>query len=1087
MSYILKNWLLLQHLEDEFLLSSSPFFPEISALGTDLAELSFRLGTELENVTRQWSALRHFQHHPAPALASGQCQIRLSPPQHLPLWTTPLSLNFAWVSWPVGERLIVHVPALGTQVLVGHPHKLEQTLQAHLQQQVQWRSAYQLPLLSFWQRLKTCAIEPLELEYVYLAPKEQALQEQARQPSKLLVEEKGRILSAEVLPQAWETESQVKNLGQILSGKQRQSLLLVGPSGVGKTALLYQCVRKRKALGLGLRPCWAFTGSELIAGNSGFGAWQEEARRLMTETMAHQALLFLGNLTELVEVGKGESQPTGLAELLQPALRQGQIQAVAECTPEQYKLLERQLPQLIQAFQVVQVTEPDPPTLKRILHKKAQSLGKTQNSHWHPDAIQAVEDLHQRFVTYSAFPGRLLHFMLRMSQREQKKGIDAAAVIQTFAQESGLPLWLLDPNQTLNAESTLQWFEQRIIGQTQASSALLDILALLKSNLNQTQRPMASFLLVGPTGVGKTALAKALAEFLFGSEKRLLRLDMSEYQQAQAVQRLTGIWGQEGLLTARVREQPFGILLFDELEKAHPSFFDLLLQILGEGRLTDHQGRLANFCNTVILMTSNLGARELFQRQPGFSQEKPEQDLESHFVKAVQQYFRPELFNRIDRVIPFRPLSRDMAEKITQRELSRLHQRQGLQELGMQLQVQPEALAYLANHAYDIRYGARPLKRLLERQVLLPLAERINLENQVKLKGCVVEVALQNRELAFYLTPATSVESHQVLSQAAALGQLSKMRKQLQQLQASQAYREICNELYWLEREKNKYEKQAKALKKNLASDMMRFRAWKRFESLLGVKNELETLLQTVETFETELWLACCETESLPDSVIALQKDHLQIQVQTLLLEIYRQLHPQADQVTLLLYRKDLAPEFSLLSAYFELAKQRFQAVNLYACDPIRHENGEWRDHKGEAKFNYRPLKTLPTESEKSQIFLLEITGADALLWWQGEAGLHSFRKTAKGKRLLWGVEAKDCSLAHFQEAYQPQDLQYNSPFAAFMPRREYHLYSQEIYDSLLNKHLHWGAPGWQAKLADCLEASLNRHILKLLESDDGN
>ncbi len=1085
MSYTLQNWLVLQPLDDGLILARSPFFRAVSALGTDRDELCTRLAAELENVSRSWSPLQHFQHHPALAIESGQMQIQLTAPMHLPLWTSPLNLSFAWVSWQVGERAIFHFPTLGTLVLVRDPSKQVQTLQAHVQQQVQWRSAYQLPMLHFWQRQHTLEVEPHELNYVYLPPKEQAQQAQqaqSRQKTKLLVEEKGRILTAEGLNQAWEMETQLKTLAPILSGKQRQSVLLVGPSGVGKTALAHQWVRKCKALGQGQIPCWAITGSELIAGNSGFGAWQEEARRLIAEAMSHQALLFLGNLTELAEVGKGESQNTGLAELLQPALRQRQIQAVAECTPEQYKLLERQMPQLIQAFQIVQVKEPEPNALKRILHKKAESLSKTQQSSWNRAAIQAVEDLHRRFATYSAFPGRLLHFMQRMSQLTQHKPVDAKAVIQTFAQESGLPLWLLDPDQRLNPESTLNWFDQRIIGQTQASSALLDVLALLKSNLNQTQRPMASFLMVGPTGVGKTALAKALAQFLFGSEKRLLRLDMSEYQQAQAVQRLTGIWGQEGLLTARVREQPFGILLFDELEKAHPAFFDLLLQILGEGRLTDHQGRLANFCNTVILMTSNLGARELFQRQPGFSQEKREPDLDSHFVKAIQQFFRPELFNRIDRAIPFRPLSQEMAEKITVRELSLLHQRQGLRELGLQLQVRPDALAYLATHAYDIRYGARPLKRLLERQVLLPLAERINQENPATLRDAVVEISLQKSELCFHLSPATSTRSHQAPAIATTLGQFSKLRQQLERLQAGQSYREICNELYWLEREKSK-------------SDKMRFRQWKRLESLQEIKNVLQTLMHSVKTWESDLWLACCETEPVHENITAIQPEELQAKLHTLLLQIYRQLYPQVDQVTLILYRKEPDQDTALLAAYDALAKQRSQAVKLYACDPARHENGELRDEKGQLKYNYRPLKTLPIETEKCQIFLLEITGPDALLWWQGEAGLHSFRKTAKGKRLLWGVEAKACSFQDFQTKDKPEGQpheaqyspQYSPPFSAFVARREYNFYAHEIYDPVLKKHLHWGAAGWQAKLADCLEASLNLHILKQLESDDGN
>ena len=232
----------------------------------------------------------------------------------------------------------------------------------------------------------------------------------------------------------------------------------------------------------------------------------------------------------------------------------------------------------------------------------------------------------------------------------------------------------------LDLAGTHAWFAARVVGQSDAVNLVTDLLATVKAGLTRPNRPIASLLFIGPTGVGKTEMAKAVAEFLFGSKDRLTRFDMSEYADPVAVRRLVGgAFGSEGLLTAKVREQPFSVLLLDEVEKADGSFFDLLLQVLGEARLTDAGGRLADFRNTVVILTSNLGAESYRRGTPGFvGSGVGKAESQEHFARAVEQFLRPEMFNRLDRIVPFAPLGTEVIRTIADREWQKVLHRDGV-------------------------------------------------------------------------------------------------------------------------------------------------------------------------------------------------------------------------------------------------------------------------------------------------------------------------------------------------------------------------------------------------------------------------
>ena len=289
-----------------------------------------------------------------------------------------------------------------------------------------------------------------------------------------------------------------------------------------------------------------------------------------------------------------------------------------------------------------------------------------------PEAIDTLDKLHRRYATYSAFPGRPLRF-LRNLLTDAARRIDmmiwSEDITTAFSQETGLPLWLLEPSARLDLQAAHAWFAQRVIGQEQAVAAVVDLLATVKAELSRPGRPIASLLFIGPTGVGKTEMAKSLAEFLYQDPRRMTRIDMSEYADPLAADRLIGGAGGEGLLTAKVREQPFGVVLLDEFEKAHLRLFDLLLQVLGEGRLTDAAGRLADFRNSVVIMTLNLGVDSFGRAAAGFAGPTPSGDAPEHFTREVERFLRPEMFNRIDRIITFMPLEKAALRQIARREL----------------------------------------------------------------------------------------------------------------------------------------------------------------------------------------------------------------------------------------------------------------------------------------------------------------------------------------------------------------------------------------------------------------------------------
>ncbi len=529
-------------------------------------------------------------------------------------------------------------------------------------------------------------------------------------------------------PPALERETEVADLVKRIR-EEKANVLLVGEGGSGKTVVLADAVRRishQDRSGTGPR-FWRTGGQRLIAGMKYLGQWERRCESLIEELAWVDGVLCVDNALELVRTG-GVGPEDSVAAFLIPYLTSGELRMAAEATPSETAALRRLLPGFAEHFQVL----PLPPLDRR----RVLSLFMRMGGNWTRNSRIAVagevyDQLHRlfsRFYPYTAFPGRAAGFFGRVldgAGRKKAGEITTDLVAGRFIRETGLPEIFLDDGIPLPPDDIFAALTAEVIGQDPACRIAAEVIATFKAGLNDPRRPVGVLLFCGPTGVGKTQLARSIAGFCFGhgrEKDRLIRLDMSEYGLPGAADRLTGGSGREpGEMVRKIRRQPFSVLLLDEIEKAAPEVFDMLLGVLDEGRFTDPYGRAADFRSAIIIMTSNLGVR--VGSTPGFGGE-----TDDPFETAVRSFFRPEFFNRIDDVVAFSHLSPESIAAITRKELAQVAGREGLTRRNLKLTWTDRAVAHLAEMGYDRRYGARNLQRVVERRAAVPLA-RYLLEN----------------------------------------------------------------------------------------------------------------------------------------------------------------------------------------------------------------------------------------------------------------------------------------------------------------------------------------------------------------------
>jgi ATP-dependent Clp protease ATP-binding subunit ClpA len=529
-------------------------------------------------------------------------------------------------------------------------------------------------------------------------------------------------------------EREVEELTHLLRSHDQRPVLILGPRLAGKTTLLHEYVWR--TVSQRTEPykihnnVWLLSPQRLISGMSYVGQWENRLLAILQEARRRDHILYFDDFLGLYYAGQTSQSSLSVANILKPYIERREVRLVTEMTPEAFRVLRERDRGFADLFHVLPVKEPPERDTLRILIAVNRQLEGQHRCRFTLDVLPAVIDLQRRYVRHLSFPGKAATFLRRLAVKYRGAQVTRDAVLAEFQAQSGLALSFLDTRSKLERQDVLDALGQQIIGQGDALGAAADVISIAKARLNDPERPLASFLFLGPTGVGKTQCAKAVAHYLFGDGAaggrlegdRLLRFDMNEFIDPGSAARLAGTFDQpEGLLTSAVRRQPFAVILLDEIEKAHPEVFDLLLQVLGEGRLTDALGRTVDFSNTIIILTSNLGVRESHQGL-GFQATGHDPGV---FTRAAEKFFRPEFFNRLDRLVPFHRLGRQEVSRIASLLLQDVFQREGLVRRKCVLRIEPQALERVVDRGFDPVLGARALKRAIERQLTQPVAARL--------------------------------------------------------------------------------------------------------------------------------------------------------------------------------------------------------------------------------------------------------------------------------------------------------------------------------------------------------------------------
>ncbi len=603
-------------------------------------------------------------------------------------------------------------------------------------------------------------------------------------------------------------ENEMERILQILCRRTKNNPILLGESGVGKTAIVEGLAQKiisrdipeilsgKRLLSLDL--------AAVVAGTKYRGQFEERLKQIMTEIRrSNDVLIFIDEIHTLVGAGAAEGA-IDASSMLKPALSRGEMQCIGATTLDEYRKYIEKDGALERRFQTIKVAPPTTEEAIEILQGLQSRYEEHHNVVMTDEAIRSAVFLSERYISDRSLPDKAIdlideagsrarlmssvkpknikkleknveelddklkelsekqefeecqrvknerdnvretlelamkNWRKTLNTKETRSTIDEEDIAQVVSKWTGVPLMRLKEEETQRLMRMEEELAKRIVSQKEALKTVSRAIRRSRSGLKDPNRPTGTFIFLGPTGVGKTEMAKALAEFLFGNEESLIRVDMSEYMEKFAVSRLVGAppgyvgYEEGGQLTEKVRQKPYSVVLLDEVEKAHPDVFSLLLQVLDEGRLTDSFGRVVDFRNTVVILTSNIGTKNLTKASLGFRNEDAMhnyEDVKKRVLSEMKKTFNPEFINRFDEAIVFRSLTEEDISKIITFMIDKLNER--MKERGMSVSLSEGVRQYIVNKGYDSQYGARPLRRAIQQYIEDPLSSLL-LENKIK-------------------------------------------------------------------------------------------------------------------------------------------------------------------------------------------------------------------------------------------------------------------------------------------------------------------------------------------------------------------
>lgn len=560
-------------------------------------------------------------------------------------------------------------------------------------------------------------------------------------------------------------EKETARLIQILSRKKKNNPMIVGEAGVGKTALVeglaQRIISNDVPEFLHSKTIYSLNLNNILSGTRYRGDMEEKLKNLFSALKERDIILFIDEIHSISSAG-GSDSSFNVANIIKPYLLSEKFPTIGATTIGEYRKFIESDQALERRFMVIDVKEASVEETIKILRGVKKSLEEHHNIAINEDTLVAAATLSDRYIADRFLPDKAIDVLdeacskkVTLRKNNTKIKLTKKDILAIIEEMTDIPVTELSKQQTVRLLNMEEQLNKRIIGQSQAISAITKTIKRARAGLKESKRPIGSFIFLGSSGVGKTETAKALANFLFGNENALIRFDMSEYMEKSSVARLIGAspgyvgYEEGGLLTEAVRRRPYSVILLDELEKAHQEVYNVLLQVLDDGRITDNKGRVVSFKNTIIIMTGNVGAELLNKSNSiGFAKSDDQTGQNSRkdiILNELKKALRPEFLNRIDNIIVFNELSKENLIQVANILIGKLKEVL-IAEKNIKLIIEDEVIRYITESSFDVLYGARPLQRSIETMIEDRLSDEI-LKNG--LKNTTVTIKLIDNNIEF--------------------------------------------------------------------------------------------------------------------------------------------------------------------------------------------------------------------------------------------------------------------------------------------------------------------------------------------------